>query len=147
MLFSSLFLSSSSSALFMFFVGAHDLTADVLQSLVNENRLTVRGHQAAMNEVGRIEAVTLTRGGLGCALSHIQLWEHVVHTNETILVLEDDVRLSPSFQDMYSLLSLPKKFDLIYLSYPDFGRRTNWIKKNKRKNNKKKKKSTELKEF
>ena len=131
----------------MFFVGAHDLTADVLQSLVNENRLTVRGHQAAMNEVGRIEAVTLTRGGLGCALSHIQLWEHVVHTNETILVLEDDVRLSPSFQDMYSLLSLPKKFDLIYLSYPDFGRKKNWKKKKKRKNNKKKKKSTELKEF
>ena len=86
-----------------------------------------------LNEVGKIEAVTLTRGGLGCALSHIQLWEHVVHINETILVLEDDVRLSPSFQEMYSILSLPKKFDLIYLSYPDFGRRTNWIKNNKKK--------------
>ena len=71
-----------------------------------------------------VEAITMTRGALGCALSHIALWEHVVATNETMMIIEDDVRLSPLFAKVMKEIEVPMVYDVIYLSFPDFGRRT-----------------------
>jgi GR25 family glycosyltransferase involved in LPS biosynthesis len=40
-----------------------------------------------------------TAGTLGCALSHLRLWEMAVETNKAITVLEDDTAVHPCFVD------------------------------------------------
>jgi GR25 family glycosyltransferase involved in LPS biosynthesis len=97
-----------------------------VQHLHNSGRLT----RKAMNHIhqlsGRVEAITMTAGGLGCALSHIEIWEHFLSQSNgggSILILEDDVRLSPYFKETMMNVQLPNEYDVVYLSFPDFGRR------------------------
>tara|TARA_Y100001958_G_C21077724_1_gene435075 strand:+ start:48 stop:878 length:831 start_codon:yes stop_codon:yes gene_type:complete len=56
------------------------------------------------------------RGWIGCAESHIALWEKCVELNKNILVFEDDVILKDDYnQNMnISLNNLPDNFDIIY---------------------------------
>lgn len=75
------------------------------------------------------EDLKYSPGALGCAASHIALWQLAFETNETILVLEDDAVLAANFdealQDLrdelysYDFLSLgfnldcPAQFELL----------------------------------
>ncbi len=58
------------------------------------------------------------KSAIGCAISHIKLWELAKkNSNEYTLILEDDVLLHPDF-DKYikeTLNNLPKDLDLLYL--------------------------------
>ena len=80
-----------------------------------------------------IEAITMTRGGIGCALSHIQIWQELAkrsndpknaNLDPRWLILEDDVRISPLLNDAIQKLTISKKYQMIYLNFPDYGRRT-----------------------
>ena len=60
---------------------------------------------------------TITRGEVGCFLSHYYLWQKMV-PGETYLVLEDDVRFGPDFvADLRRTLREAKdiNWDLIYV--------------------------------
>ena len=67
-----------------------------------------------------VEAVQLTRGAIGCALSHAAIWkEAATHPDSfRVLVLEDDVILSEDFDKAVSdaILNVPDDFDMLYLS-------------------------------
>jgi len=57
---------------------------------------------------------------LGCALSHLQLWWQLVHEKSDIksyLVLEDDVKLQPGWQEKWNAASahIPEDADILYL--------------------------------
>ena len=60
----------------------------------------------------------LTKGEIGCILSHIQLWKKCVELNEGILILEDDVVIHDvdyqaklqKYADTYDLIYLGKKY-------------------------------------
>lgn len=55
---------------------------------------------------------------LGCTLSHIHVWRHVVdHALPCALVLEDDVTLAPDFARrlMEALRRVPADYDVLYL--------------------------------
>jgi len=57
---------------------------------------------------------------MGCALSHLGLWNQLANEREEIdryLILEDDVKLSPEWEARWNaaLPSLPADFDIIYL--------------------------------
>jgi len=68
-----------------------------------------------------IMAINLTWGGIGCAMSHIQLWEQVARTNKSTLILEDDVFLSKRFHQRVDLLNVsPDDFSILYLGAPPF---------------------------
>eukprot|EP00753_Platysulcus_tardus_P013539 PLAT3769.1.p1 GENE.PLAT3769.1~~PLAT3769.1.p1 ORF type:complete len:398 (-),score=134.85 PLAT3769.1:67-1227(-) len=58
----------------------------------------------------------LTRGAIGCALSHIRMWRLAVERNETVLVMEDDSRVRDDFDATLAALlpELPRDFDLLY---------------------------------
>jgi len=65
----------------------------------------------------------LKLGEIGCTLSHLACWQHAADTGaEHILILEDDVVLSPVFLTglLTSLRALDRqRFDLLYLGrYP-----------------------------
>ena len=57
----------------------------------------------------------LTKGEIGCALSHIEAWKKCIELNEPIIVLEDDiVPVHPSWeQEVQKYLNT---YDLLYLS-------------------------------
>lgn len=43
----------------------------------------------------------LTKGGLGCALSHIELWKKLVYSkHDMMLIFEDDIRFNTSYLSM-----------------------------------------------
>jgi len=57
-------------------------------------------------------------GAIGCAISHIKLWETFLKNNDNLLiVMEDDVYLMPDFnENLYHYINhLPKNFDISYL--------------------------------
>lgn len=60
----------------------------------------------------------MTVGGLGCLLSHLDVWKACVELNKPIVVFEDDVALVPGFDDYFrkSLLDLPDDFGLFYFA-------------------------------
>ena len=60
----------------------------------------------------------ITVGEIGCALSHWNLWLHIIRNNiEISLILEDDVTFSTCFnEELNALLKTNLKKDFIYLS-------------------------------
>jgi len=61
----------------------------------------------------------LSRGSLGCAISHIRLWEKLSQYSEDqiFLIFEDDIILCENFNKKFSkaLINLPEDFDILYL--------------------------------
>ena len=62
----------------------------------------------------------LTRGEVGCALSHIALWQECVDTQENYLILEDDVALQ-RLPTMERLEQLATVHGFVYLTYREMG--------------------------
>ena len=65
-------------------------------------------------------SVNYSNGAIGCALSHLQLWEKCIELNKPIIVMEDDVIVSKLFEKYISNLinnMLPANWDIIQLSY------------------------------
>jgi glycosyl transferase family 25 len=59
-------------------------------------------------------------GMIGCWLSHLTLWYHIVENNETnILILEDDAEPVENFNEILkeTLRNLPKDWEFLYLGY------------------------------
>jgi GR25 family glycosyltransferase involved in LPS biosynthesis len=69
------------------------------------------------------------RGIVGCAYSHLQIWNKFLKTNSHYcVVVEDDIQLAPKFTEklLYLLQTYGKSFDLMFLHfnlYPDWERR------------------------
>ena len=62
----------------------------------------------------------LTKGEIGCFLSHYEMWNRCIQMNESIIILEDDAILSDRF-NMEEIESLP--YDFVYLAYHEMGER------------------------
>jgi len=61
-----------------------------------------------------------SNGAIGCALSHLQLWEKCIELDKPIIVMEDDVIVSQNFtKHVNNIMSnlLPKNWDILQLSY------------------------------
>ncbi|WP_444989104.1 glycosyltransferase family 25 protein [Halomonas mongoliensis] len=68
----------------------------------------------------------LGKGEIGCALSHINLYEHIIKKNiKSAIILEDDAKLPENFKEV--ILSLvkktPKRAELLYLYH---GKAKSW---------------------
>ena len=58
-----------------------------------------------------------TNFAVGCALSHLQLWEKCIELDEPIIILEDDAIVSCNFMEHIKNLPFPEKWDIIQLNY------------------------------
>ncbi len=80
-------------------------------STVNRNELLRSGYI--------LDDLDYSAGALGCAMSHIRLWEKAVAENRSLTVFEDDVVTSRAFiqqtRDVVALL--PHNWDLIQWGY------------------------------
>ena len=72
----------------------------------------------SLNTVRVVNGEWLSRGGLGCYMSHVRVWRRVVQLNRPAIVLEDDVQLFPSFKSRIqkALAELPHDWGMLYLA-------------------------------
>lgn len=62
----------------------------------------------------------LTKGAIGCYLSHVKVWEHILKNNHSIaLVFEDDAKVPSNFlkQTKKYIKNVPNNWDIILLGY------------------------------
>jgi GR25 family glycosyltransferase involved in LPS biosynthesis len=65
-------------------------------------------------------SINYSNGAIGCALSHLQLWEKCIELNKPIIIMEDDAIVNRDFNKQINNLInnlLPKKWDIIQLNY------------------------------
>ena len=65
----------------------------------------------------------LTKGEIGCALSHLKIYRYMVENNiQQAIIFEDDIEIKDGFDDVVgSLEILPKDWELVLLGYlPNF---------------------------
>jgi GR25 family glycosyltransferase involved in LPS biosynthesis len=53
---------------------------------------------------------------MGCMMSHVSIWKRILQEKgNTFLILEDDVRFEPGWQEQWKCIDIPKDADLVYL--------------------------------
>lgn len=71
-----------------------------------------------LNRAAKTFGLSLTKGAIGCALSHKKVWEEVAETKKArVLILEDDAVILPTFVRTIPkiIAELPEKWDILYL--------------------------------
>lgn len=66
----------------------------------------------------RYKHYQLTKGAIGCYLSHIKVWENIMHNNHNVsLIFEDDARPPPNFHRIINnyIKIIPDDWDIILL--------------------------------
>ena len=61
-----------------------------------------------------------SNGAVGCALSHLQLWDKCIELDKPIIIMEDDAIVSKDFtKHINNLMNnlLPKTWDIVQLNY------------------------------
>ena len=86
--------------------------------LVERGVLDAAGAATVRDEGSVVEAVRLTKGAVGCALTHIDIWRRAAAEDLNVLVLEDDVALLHDFDRRLHeqvLARAPRSWGIIYL--------------------------------
>ena len=60
----------------------------------------------------------LTKGEVGCFLSHWSIWQKCIERNEKVLILEDDARLTDRF-DLQEIEEITDTYDFLYLGWKE----------------------------
>jgi GR25 family glycosyltransferase involved in LPS biosynthesis len=83
----------------------------------------IYGNDLSNNEINNITTdigkCIASKNMIGCAISHIKLWEKIVNNNiETSLILEDDFIFKDDFLNKFNKVieNAPIKYDIIYLT-------------------------------
>jgi glycosyl transferase, family 25 len=65
-----------------------------------------------------VPGLKFTRGSIGCALSHRDIWQQVAMGNEPVLVFEDDTAIRDDFNEVYPrLLASLESWDYLTFGY------------------------------
>ena len=83
---------------------------------ISYDKLTSQGFDVDHQWIDPILNTPLTKGEVGCFLSHWHIWNKCIEMNESVLVLEDDAILTDEF-DMEEIESLA--YDFVYLGWKE----------------------------
>ena len=83
---------------------------------INYAKLLSEGFDTDHNWIDPILNTPLTKGEVGCFLSHWHIWNKCIEKNEPIIVLEDDAILTDKF-DVEEISKL--KYDFVYLGWKE----------------------------
>ena len=83
---------------------------------ISYDKLTSQGFDVEHQWIDPILNTPLTKGEVGCFLSHWHIWNKCIEMNEPVLVLEDDAILTDEF-DMEEIESLA--YDFVYLGWKE----------------------------
>ena len=61
--------------------------------------------------------ITITKGAIGCAMSHHSIWEKIANSNyEKVLIVEDDIEINDNIYNFNSIYNeVPKDWDILYI--------------------------------
>ena len=88
-----------------------------LRSGIDPHSVTMSGVED-LNSPNKTFGLSLTKGAIGCAMSHKTIWEEVAKTKaDLVLILEDDAVILPNFARKISAIisELPEEWDILYL--------------------------------
>jgi len=87
---------------------------------ISENIITQKGKIMAQNKNKRF-GITLTNGGIGCALSHLSIWLKIKNDKSinSALILEDDMTFADDFINKLKFYEnkINNDYDLFFLGY------------------------------
>ena len=89
---------------------------------IDYKKLTEMGFDTDHNWIDPILNTTISRGEVGCFLSHYALWKKCILDNEPYLILEDDAIISDkfSYDELYKLIRV-EEYNFIYLGWKEMG--------------------------
>ena len=89
---------------------------------IDYKKLTESGFDTDHNWIDPILNTTISRGEVGCFLSHYALWKKCILDNEPYLILEDDAIISDkfSYDELYKLIRV-EEYNFIYLGWKEMG--------------------------
>ena len=85
---------------------------------IDDNIITEHARKSILQGQQRVFGISMTYGALGCALSHMLIWQEYVAHSKPILVLEDDAGICEDFDNhLENLLEHIKNldYDIVYL--------------------------------
>ncbi len=100
-------------------VDGKKFTQKQIEAVTNEEGInTIQRYNQGYNPSNdKKKTIALTRGTLGCALSHIQIFKRIVNQSlPYALILEDDALIEDGFDNDF-LDSLPQSWDVLLLGY------------------------------
>lgn len=87
---------------------------------MDQNIITFNGILDAQDKE-LIVGIPLTKGAIGCAMSHRNVWEIIAYDNsiQSALILEDDINVDKNYHDKIRsyLPYIPKDFEILFLGY------------------------------
>jgi len=85
---------------------------------IDYKKLTEDGYDTDHNWIDPILKTTITKGEVGCFLSHYKLWQRCIESNEPYLILEDDAIIGDrfSYDELYKLIR-GEGYNFIYLGW------------------------------
>ena len=99
-----------------------DLNFEVFHAVdgekINYGGLLSQGFDVCHNWIDPLLNTRLTKGEVGCFLSHWSIWKKCIERNEKVLVLEDDARLTDKF-DLQEIEKLTDTYDFLYLGWKE----------------------------
>ena len=81
-------------------------------------KLLEQGFDVNHDWIDPIENTPLTKGEVGCFLSHWSIWQKCIEKNEKVLVLEDDARVTENF-NLNEIDALSEIYDFLYLGWKE----------------------------
>ena len=81
-------------------------------------KLLEQGFDVNHDWIDPIENTPLTKGEVGCFLSHWSIWQKCIEKNEKVLVLEDDARVTNDF-NLNEIDALSERYDFLYLGWKE----------------------------
>ena len=95
-----------------------EVTSAVDGTQVEYKKLLELGFDVNHDWIDPILNTPLTKGEIGCFLSHWRIWEKCIAKNEKVLVLEDDARLTEDF-NLEEINELSDTYDFLYLGWKE----------------------------
>ena len=83
---------------------------------ISYDKLLSQGFDTDHNWIDPLLNTPLTKGEVGCFMSHWHIWNKCIEKNEAILVLEDDAIITDKF-DVEEISQLP--YDFVYLGWKE----------------------------
>ena len=88
---------------------------------VTYEKLKELGFNTNKNWIDPIEETHLTKGEVGCFLSHWYAWMYCVEYNEPLLILEDDAVVTDRFHVDKIATKINEGYNLVYLGWKEMG--------------------------
>ena len=89
---------------------------------IDHDELIKKGFDTNKDWKDPILQTHLTKGEVGCFLSHWYVWQYAIESNETIIVFEDDAIIGDRYNEK-EIQELLEVYNFIYLGYKEMGKR------------------------